>query len=113
MTIQKVKNSMYDLQTFVGDSGMITIGNIPKDLPNYTLYMEIHGKTTVTKSVALQGADETSIQITAGDTEALGAGSWPYGVKLCSGSQEDTYIPDMRIAPNAYFIVKPKIVEGV
>ena len=44
MTIQKVRNSMFDLQTFVGDSGLVIIGNIPTDKPNYILYMEINGK---------------------------------------------------------------------
>lgn len=112
MTICRIKNSMYDLQTFLGDSGVLSIGNIPTDKPNYVLYMEIMGKDKVEKSVALNGADSTNIEITVADTTKLGVGQWPYGVKLCSGQDEDTYIPDLRVAPNALFVVRPKAVEG-
>lgn len=112
MTIARIKNSMYDLQTFLGDSGVLSIGNIPKDKPDYVLYMEINGKSKVEKSVALNGSDNASIEITVDDTTKLGVGQWPYGVKLCSGQDEDTYIPDLRVAPNALFIVRPKAVEG-
>ena len=112
MTIQKVKNSMFNLQTFVGDSGIVGIGNIPTDKPDYTLYMEIRGKKNVEKSIALNGADFTSVEITTQDTTDLGVGQWPYGVKLCSGAYEDTYIPDLRVDPTALFIVKPMVVEG-
>lgn len=113
MTIARVKNSMYDLQTFLGDSGVLLIGNIPTDKPDYTLYMEINGQKKIEKSVALNGADNASIEITVEDTTKLGVGQWPYGVKLCSGQDEDTYIPDLRVAPTALFIVRPKAVEGV
>lgn len=113
MTICRIKNSMYDLQTFLGDSGVLSIGNIPTDKPNYVLYMEIMGKDKVEKSVALNGADNASIEITVEDTTNLGVGQWPYGVKLCSGQDEDTYIPDLRVALTASFIVRPKAVEGV
>lgn len=112
MTIQKVKNSMFDLQTFAGDSGSVSIGNIPTDKTNYVLYMEIHGKKKVEKTKPLHGADSATIEITVGDTEDLGEGQWPYGVKLCADGDEDTYIPDMRISPSAYFIVKKQVVEG-
>lgn len=111
MTIQKVKNTKYDLQTFVGDSGTIIICNIPTD-KEYTLYMEINGKKKVEKEYELHMADIATIQITVQDTEDLGEGQWPYGVKLCDGSDENTYIPDLRVAPNAYFVVRKKIVEG-
>lgn len=113
MTIARVKNSMYDLQTFLGDSGVLLIGNIPTDKPDYTLYMEIKGKKTVEKAFELNGRDYAAIEITVNDTTDLGVGQWPYGVKLCSGEEEDTYIPDLRVALTALFIVRPKAVEGV
>ena len=113
MTIQKVKNSMYDLITYEGDSGLLIIGNIPTDKQNYVLYMEINGKEKVTKTVELNGSDNAPIRITVANTKALGEGKWPYGVKLCADGEEDTYIPDERVSPNAYFIIKKEIVEGI
>ena len=112
MTIQLVKNSLFDLQTYVGDSGILTIGNIPTNMPNYVLYFEARGKKTVIKTKELHGASETDIDITVQDTKDLGVGRWPYGVKLCTGDTEDTYIPDQRIAPEAYIIVRKEVVEG-
>lgn len=112
MTLCLVKGTMYNLQTFLGDSGVLSIGNIPTDKPNYVLYMEIHGKEDVIKQVTLNGADNATIEITTNDTTTLGVGQWPYGVKLCSGKEEDTYIPDLRIAQNALFIVNKQIAEG-
>ena len=112
MTIQKIKNTKYNLQTFVGDSGLLTIGNIPNNMPNYVLYFEARGNKTVTKSQELHGAEEATIQITVQDTKDLGAGRWPYGVKLCYGSAEDTYIPDPRISNEAIIWVKPEVVSG-
>lgn len=112
MTLCLVKGTMYNLQTFLGDSGILSIGNIPTDKPDYKLYMEIKGKKTVEKVVELNGRDNTTIEITVNDTTDLGVGQWPYGVKLCSGEEEDTYIPDLRVAQNALFIVKPMAVEG-
>ena len=113
MTIQRDKNTLFDLITYEGDSGLLTIGNIPTDKPNYVLYMEINGNEKVTKTVELNGSDTAPIQITVADTKALGVGKWPYGVKLCADGEEDTYIPDARIAPNAYITVRNEIVEGI
>lgn len=112
MTICAVKGSMYNLQTFLGDSGVLSIGNIPTDKPDYVLYMEIHGKTDVVKQFPLRGADNATIEITAADTTSLGVGQWPYGVKLCSGLDEDTYIPDLRVSPSALFIVNKEMAKG-
>lgn len=112
MTILLVKNTMYNLQTFLGDSGTITIGNLPTDSEGYTLYLEVHGKETIVKEKALNGASETEIDFTVEDTTALGVGQWPWGVKISASDEEDTYIPDPRVAPQALFIVMPKAVEG-
>ena len=112
MTIQTVKGTMYNLQTFFGDSGSLTIGNLPTDSPDYILYMQVNGKETVIKSVATGGAESVDISFEVEDIEKIGVGQWPYGVKLCETDNEDTYIPDLRIAPNALFIVHPEVAQG-
>ena len=112
MTIQLVKNTMYNLQTFYGDSGTVTISNIPTDSPTYTLYMQVDGKDTVVKSKPTNSEESVTLDFSVSDIKNIGIGQWPYGVKLCQGESEDTYIPDLRIAPQALFIVKPMVVEG-
>lgn len=112
MTLCLVKGTMYNLQTFLGDSGVLSIGNIPTNKQDYVLYMEIHGKSDVVKQVSLNGSDSATIEITAADTASLGVGQWSYGVKLCSGTDEDTYIPDLRISPTALFIVNKEMAKG-
>lgn len=112
MTISRICNTPYDLQTWDGDSGTITIKGLPTDVNDYVLFLEIHGKKDVIKEIALNGAAEASIDITVEDTEKLGAGQWTYGVKLCQGGTENTLIPNLKIGPKARFIVNPKVVEG-
>lgn len=112
MTIQRVNNTMYNLQTFLGDSGTVTISNLPTDSDAYVLYMEINGKQTVTKTKPLNGEASVDVDISVQDTTNLGIGQWPYGVKLANGDEEDTYIPDLRVSPQALFIVNKKAVEG-
>lgn len=112
MTISRICNTPYDLQTWDGDSGTITIKGLPTDVNDYTLFMEIHGKKDVVKEIALNGASEVSIDITVEDTEKLGAGHWEYGVKLCQGGTENTLIPNLKISPKALFVVNKKVVEG-
>lgn len=121
MTIQKIKNSMYDMETWLGDSGSLTIGNLPTDIDGsgWTLYFEIRGKETIVKEIPLTGQETVDIFISVDDTTRLGVGQWEYGVKLCSGVIgqegliEDTYIPDIRVSKKAYIVVNPKVVEGV
>ena len=112
MAIQKVKNTLYNLQTFLGDSGVITISNLPTDSDAYVLYMEINGKAKVVKQIALNGEASTEVEFTVADIKSLGVGQWPYGVKLSNMQEEDTYIPDLRVAPQALFIVNKQVVEG-
>ncbi len=112
MTLCLVKGTRYNLQTFAGDSGVLSIGNIPTDKPDYVLYMEIHGKEDVIKQVSLNGSDSATIEITVEDTTKLGVGQWPYGVKLCADGDEDTYIPDLRISSSALFIVNKEMAKG-
>ena len=112
MTISRICNTPYDLQTWDGDSGTITIKGLPTDANDYVLFLEIHGKNDVVKEIALNGQSECSIDITVEDTEKLGAGQWNYGVKLCQGGTENTLIPNLKIGPKARFIVNPKVVEG-
>ena len=112
MTISRICNTPYDLQTWDGDSGTITIKGLPTDVNDYVLFLEIHGKHDVIKELALNGAAEASFDITVADTERLGAGQWFYGVKLCQGGTENTLIPNLKIGPKAKFIVNPKVVEG-
>lgn len=115
--LQSVKNTMYDLQMFMGDSGTLTISNLPTDSDEYVLYFEVNGKQKVTKRIELHGQAVMAIDITVSDSKALGVGQWNYGVKLCVESVgnpiEDTYIPDMRVAPRATLTIKPQVVEGV
>ena len=112
MTISRICNTPYDLQTWDGDSGTITIKGLPKDADDYVLFMEIHGNEDVVKEIALNGESEISIDITVADTEKLGAGQWQYGVKLCQGGTENTLIPNLKIGPRALFVVNKKVVEG-
>lgn len=112
MTILQVKNTMYDLETFLGDSGTITIGNLPTDSNNYTLWIQVNGKQTVIKNYALNGASEQEVDFSVEDINSIGQGQWPYGVKLSNGDEEDTYIPDLRVSPQALFVVKKLVVEG-
>lgn len=112
MTIARVLNTPYDLQTWVGDSGLLTIKNLPTEENDYTLFVEIRGKSTIIKEVALEGAEEVSIDFTVEDTEALGPGQWPYGIKLVRGESENTLVPNLKIGGKATFIVNKKVVEG-
>lgn len=112
MTIARVANTPYNLQTWEGDSGTITIRNIPNDSDDYVLYLEIRGKSKIEKEFPLNGESEMSIDITVEDTEALGPGQWPYGVKLVQGENENTLIPNLVIGGKATFIVNKKVVEG-
>lgn len=112
MTIARVINTPYDLQTWVGDSGTLTIRGLPTDADNYVLFVEIHGKQKVVKEFPLDGADELTIDFTVEDTEALGAGQWPYGIKIVQGNTENTLVPSLKIGGKATFIVNKKVVEG-
>lgn len=112
MTISRICNTPYDLQTWVGDSGTITIKGLPTDKDDYVLFIEIHGNQDVIKQYPLNGQSEISIDITVEETESLGAGQWQYGVKLCQGGTENTLIPNLKIGPKALFVVNKKIVEG-
>lgn len=112
MTIQRVNNTMYNLQTFLGDSGAVTISNLPTDSNNYILWLQVNGKQTVIKNYALNGAAEQEVDFSVDDIKNIGQGQWPYGVKLSNGDEEDTYIPDLRVSPQALFIVNKKAVEG-
>ena len=112
MTIHLVKNTMYNLQTFYGDSGSVTIGNIPTDRPDYVLYFQIDGKEVVSKSYETNGQESVTVDLSVEDIKKVGTGQWPYGVKLCFPDNEDTYIPDLRISEKALFIVRPMVVEG-
>lgn len=115
MTIEKVRNTKYNLQTFAGDSGVIKISNIPTESPNYIIYLEIHGNNDITKSVVLNGADNCEFELTPEETLALGAGNWEYGIKICDSVtlEENTFIPDLRISNKAMFIVYPQKAEGL
>jgi len=116
MTIERVKNTIYDLQTFVGDSGVVNITNIPTDKNSYVIYMEVHGKTHIKKSIVLNGSDNCQFEFSVFDTKALGVGNWEYGIKICDSTQtpvvENTYIPDLRVSNKAMFFVYPERVEG-
>ena len=117
MTIERVKNTVYDLQTFAGDSGSINITNIPTDKSTYVIYIEVKGKQTIKKSIVLNGADNCQFFFSVEDTIALGIGSWEYGIKICDSAGnpviENTYIPDLRIGNRAMFFVYPERVEGI
>lgn len=117
MTIERVKNTVYDLQTFSGDSGNVNITNIPTDKDSYVIYMEVKGKVTIKKSIPLNGADHCQFVFTVAETVALGVGSWEYGIKICDANEtpvvENTYIPDLRIGNRAMFYVYPERVEGI
>ena len=117
MTIERVKNTVYDLQTFVGDSGVVNITNIKNDKTTYTIYMEVHGRVDLKKSIALNGADNCQFVFSVADTVSLGVGNWDYGIKICDSSVdpvvENTYIPDLRVGTTAKFVVYPERVEGI
>ena len=117
MTIERVKNTVYDLQTFVGDSGVVNITNIPTDKDTYVIYMEVKGKTTIKKEIILNGLDSCQFVFSVLETKALGVGNWEYGIKICDSSEtpvvENTYIPDLRVSNKAMFIVYPERVEGI
>lgn len=73
MTISRIANTPYDLQTWDGDSGTITIKGLPHDVDDYVLFLEIHGKEDVVKEYALNGESQISIDIDVADTEKLSA----------------------------------------
>lgn len=112
MTISRICNTPYDLQTWDGDSGTITIKGLPTDVNDYVLFLEIHGEKDIVKEVPLNGESQVSIDISVEDTEKLGPGQWTYGVKLCQGGTENTLIPNLKICPRALFVVNKKVVEG-
>lgn len=118
MTIRRIQNTPYGLQTFLGDSGKFSVYGLPTDHDDYILYAEFHGKSDeqgnhdVIKEIALNGADNVDIEITVDDTDTLGVGRWEWGLKICRGTVENTLIPDLVSGNKAYFIVNDKIVEG-
>lgn len=112
MTISRVINTPYDLQTWVGDSGTLNIHGLPTDSDNYVLFVEIHGRETIIKEYALEGADSISVEFTVDDTEKLEAGQWCYGIKIVDGERENTLVPSLKIGGKALFIVNKKLVEG-
>lgn len=114
MTIQVQTGSKYNLETFAGDSGFITISNIPTDSPSYVIYMEIKGQTSLEKTITLNGQDTCTFSFTPNETIALGVGSWEYGIKLCNTDTgiENTLVPDLRVCSKAIFVVYPEKVEG-
>lgn len=115
MTVERVRNTLYDLQTFLGDSGSITISNIPTDSQDYVIFLEINGKVAIKKSIALNGADTCTFDLSASETTSLGVGTFPYGIKICNSTDgsENTYIPDLRNGNRASFTVYPERVEGI
>lgn len=115
MTIEKVKNTKYNLQTFAGDSGIIRITNIPTESNNFIIYLEVNGRVKIVKSVELNGADNCTFEFTPDDTLALGVGNWEYGIKICNSStgEENTFVPDLRLSSKALFIVYPEKAEGL
>lgn len=114
MTIEIQTGSKYNLVTFSGDSGFLTVSNIPTDSSSYVIYMEVNGKTKIVKSIALNGLSTCSFSFTPTETISLGVGSWEYGIKLCNTSTgvENTLVPDLRISNKAIFTVYPERVEG-
>ena len=114
MTIEIQNGFKYNLQTFSGDSGSVTISGLPTDSQNYVVYIEIKGKTKIEKNIALNGESLCVFSFTPEETESLGVGNWEYGVKICNPDLniEDTLIPDLRISNKAIFTVYPKRVEG-
>ena len=114
MTIEIQNGFKYNLQTFSGDSGSVTISGLPTDSQNYIVYLEIKGKVRIEKSVALNGASLCVFSFTPAETESLGVGSWEYGVKICDSTRgiEDTLIPDLRASNKATFTVYPERVKG-
>ena len=115
MTIEVQKGFRYNLQTFAGDSGYLTISGIPTDSQNYVIYMEVRGRTKIEKSITLNGADSCIFDFSTSDTLSLGVGCWEYGVKLCNTetNTEDTLIPDLRFSDKAFFVVNSEKVEGL
>ena len=115
MTIEVQSGFRYNLQTFSGDSGSITISGIPTDKQTYVIYMEVKGETTIEKSVTLNGADTCEFSFTSAETKSLGVGCWEYGIKLCDTEtgKENTLIPDLITSSKAIFKVYPEKVEGI
>lgn len=115
MSIEKIENSKYGLQTFVGDSGTVLISNIPTDSLNYSLYLTIHGRSTIEKVAQLNGADNYTFTITPTETKQITAGTWEYAVKICNSQlgTEDTCVPDFSTERKALFVVYPEKVKGI
>ena len=115
MTIEVQRGFRYNLQTFAGDSGSITISGIPTDKTTYVIYMEVRGEITIEKSVVLSGSDTCDFSFSSSETNSLGVGNWEYGIKLCDSETgiENTLIPDLVTSSKAIFSVYPKKVEGL
>lgn len=114
MTIEVVRNTRYDLQTFSGDTGVVNISNLPTDRNDYIAFMEVKGNADIVKQVSLNSEASCSFEFTAGETASLGVGTFEYGIKVCTsnGEIENTYIPDLRQGNRANFIVYPERVVG-
>lgn len=115
MTIEVQEGFRYNLQTFAGDSGSISISGFPTDKQTYVAYMEIHGNIDVVKEVALNGASECEFSFTPSDTNSLGVGAWEYGIKICDTETgiENTVVPDLVNSSKAIFVVHSEKVEGL
>ena len=112
MTIAKIPNTPYGLQTWDGDSGNLTFTGLPTDHDDYEFFMEVHGATDIVKTAQLNGESEVDVEFTVADTTALGVGRFPYGVKVCRNGIENTLIPNLSVSNQAHFIVNKKVVEG-
>ena len=115
MTIEVQDGFRYNLQTFAGDSGTLTLSGFPTDKTTYVVYMEVRGKVTIEKSIALNGLDSCEFSFTPSDTLSLGVGNWEYGIKLCDSETgvENTLIPDLVTSSKAIFTVYSEKVEGI
>ena len=115
MTVERVKGTLYDLQTFAGDSGTISVSHIPTDSEHYVIYLEINGNETIKKSVVLNGADNCIFELTPNETLSLGVGTFSYGIKICNtnNGDENTYVPNLCKCNRANFIVYPERAEGI
>lgn len=106
-----------------GDSGTITLTGIPTD-ENYKLslgvFNPLNQEIVAETSSQSNSMATASLTISAAMTNSLPSGKYFYAIKLSSGANEQTVLPqpiidsdnNVTMVNAPFFYVRPKLVEG-
>lgn len=109
---------------YQGDSGQIEFGGFPTDKA-YTVYLALKNPDTgkivkeFTSSTFNQSTGEAIFSFVPSSTDDVPSMEYEYGIKIASGSQEDTLVPEVLVQdgnviqqPAPIFEIVDKAAEG-